>query len=303
MAATRIVSATGRPLLKTLRRTLAVQASAGPPPGSGPPEPVLRVGCCPLAEPQRRSQKLSSINLAAQAPSMPIETLSIEQLADSEGETLRANLREFPMYFAFANNTISLMTTGIVGYVASRKAFGAYLSQVNVNLCLGLVSALRQHKVQTYSNLRHALEHFALAAYALHHTDDATYFDTNPEHPVDHEKLMKKTVYPWLKKAYPRQWEEVEKLKGYINRDHAHASILHAYRTLKGIEGEANTVKTNYIDMTDPKSIAADLIHVGHVAFTGFELIVEANRPVSVIVGKDGIEGRPTVCANTAGRR
>ncbi len=221
---------------------------------------------------------------------MPVEMLSIEQLSDSEGETLRANLKDFPLSFAFANNTISLLSTGIVGYVASRKAFGAYLSQVNVNLCLGLMSALRQHKVQTYSNLRHALEHCALAAYALHHTDDATYFDTDPEHRVDHERLMKKTVYPWLKKAYPKESDEVEKLKGFINRDHAHASILHAYRTLEGIEGETDTVKTNYIDMTDPKSIAADLIHVGHVAFTGFELIVEANRPVNVIVGKNEIE-------------
>ena len=221
---------------------------------------------------------------------MTAKLITIEQLAGSEGETLRANLKEFPLCFAFANNSISLLSNGIVGYAASRRAFGAYLSQVNVNLCLSLISTLRQHKVQTYSNLRHALEHFSLAAYALHHTDDATYFDTDPDHPVDHEKLMKKTVYPWLKKSYPAKSEEVEKLKGYINRDHAHASILHAYRTLEGIEGDTDAVRTNYIDMPDPTGIAVDLIHVGHVAFTGFELIVEANRSMNVIVGKTGIE-------------
>ncbi len=221
---------------------------------------------------------------------MPTELVTVEGLAASEDETLRANVKAFPLCYAFANNALSLVSTGVTGYTASRKAFGAYLSQINVNLCLGLLSALRQHKVQTYSNLRHALEHIALASYALHQTDDAIYFDTEPETQVDHEKLLKKVVYPWLKKAFGKESAEIKELKDTINRDHAHASLLHAYRTMEGVEGDQLTVKVNYIDMTDSASIATDLVHVGHVGYLGFMTLVAVNRDLKVIRGKPGIE-------------
>ena len=102
---------------------------------------------------------------------MATEPVSITELAEDENRRLKANIETFKPGYVFANNTLSLISTGIVGYAPYRKAFGYYWSQVEVQLGLAILSALRQHKVQVYSNVRPAIEHVNLAAYALQHPE------------------------------------------------------------------------------------------------------------------------------------
>ena len=144
----------------------------------------------------------------------PHTYISIADLADQEKERLRIHIEALPQSVAFGNNALSALNLGIVGYAASRKDFGYYLSQMNVSLALALLSSLRQHEVQIYTNLRHAVEAAALACFALHHSDEKTFFSTEGDDPVDHERLLKRVVYPWFDSTLPQESEELTNQAG-----------------------------------------------------------------------------------------
>ena len=216
--------------------------------------------------------------------------VTFEELAEEENSLLRKNVARFPQQYAFANNAVSILSTGVTGYVTSRRAFGFYLSQISVNLCLATVSALRQHKVQVYANLRQAVEHTSLAAYALHHPDTSTYFSSDPEQPINHEKLRKK-VYTWLSATYPRESKHLIDIKQDINRDYSHADIDHARRNLD--IGGVGVVQhqASFTDIFDASSIRGDLIHVGHTALVAFTALLEADLSLNVLRLRSGIRG------------
>jgi hypothetical protein len=210
-----------------------------------------------------------------------IAPVPLEQLAAEENRTLSENIAALPDAYRFANNAVALLSNGITHYPAAHKAFGAYLSQVNINMCLALMSALRQHETQTYSMLRHALEHIALAAYALSHPDSETgldrYFTETGEDQIDAKKLMTDTVYPWIKRTYPTQSAVLHSLKTWVSKRHGHASLMHAYKNIQSLDDAKATMTTSYIEWHDPVSIEANLIHIGQVALLGVMLIGEVD--------------------------
>jgi len=49
---------------------------------------------------------------------MAVEAVTIADLGDQEGAILRGNIAKFPRAYRFANDSLSFISTGIVGYMA-----------------------------------------------------------------------------------------------------------------------------------------------------------------------------------------
>lgn len=209
------------------------------------------------------------------------------ELILEESEAVKRNLIQYPFCSGFANNAVATLSAGITGYKVSRKSFGFYNSQVNVSLTLALLSALRQHEVQSYQNLRLATEHVSLAAYALHHPDDPVYLEADSK---KHETFLKTIVYPWLSGALPIESKELKQQKASINSSYSHGTILQSTRIHEELEGGADRVRTHFLDQTDGRTITSNLIHVGQVAFTALMTIAKANVDVKALALKDGLK-------------
>jgi len=206
--------------------------------------------------------------------------VTVQELGQQENELLASNVARFRVPYKFANDVISLMSTGVISVTESRKAFAACHSQITACLCLALLSALRQHRGQVYTNLRLAMESAALAAYALAHPDHAYFL---PDSDIDSHKFIAGTVYKWLDEAHPTLSAELARLKKLINQDHAHASLEQSYRHIEEAGGAVPSINVSFPDRDDPLSIQADIIHVGHVGYLALMLIAEANAPVRAI--------------------
>jgi|GEM_PF-6369583 len=219
---------------------------------------------------------------------MAIEAITIAQLGDQENDLLAQNVTKYRKIYAFANDALSLLSTGITGYSESRRAFGAYLAQIVINVSLALLSGLRQHRTQVYSNLRHALEHTALAAYALANPKDP-YFagDANES---DHDKFMSQNVYKWIRKHYQKDSTEIHRIKNLINKDHAHANIIHAMRNVKSFDGAVLVVSVDFFDKPEQRFINADLFHTGYVALLALNMIRNVNNASPALRIIDGFD-------------
>ena len=216
---------------------------------------------------------------------MATELVSIAELAKEENRALRENIETCKIAYVFANNALSIISTAIVGYAPNRKAFGYYLSQTEVQLGLAILSALRQHKVQVYSNVRHALEHTNLAAFALEHPD----FLTETSGTFDETKDTRQKAQKWVGETYPEASKSIEGWKREINKDYAHATIKHAYQTVTFGEGEIILFHKSFMDTHDPLSIKADLIHIGSVATRALWLIGTVNGKAKALMTKDTV--------------
>ena len=213
---------------------------------------------------------------------MATELLTVEDLGKMEDLAVRVNITKFQLCNAYATNAVALISNGITGYVQSRRAFGAYLSQITLNSTLGLLSALRQHGRPVYFHVRQVLEYTILACYALHHPDEAQYFSDDPTQ-IDHKKLMTDLVYHWIEQSYPTISETVHGFKKFIHKTELHASINHAFATLDGLSETGGNHRMNFLDKHDPISITTDLFHVGFSAHTAIHSIALANLDIGVV--------------------
>ena len=204
---------------------------------------------------------------------MATELSSIPELAEEENASLRLNMQRCAPAYLFANNSLSLISTGIAGYVQSREAFGYYLSQTKVQLGLAMLSALRQHRVQVYGNIRHALEHAALAAYALRSPEKIT----KDENGFSDSQPLRRKALKWVGEHYKEESKDIFGWKGFINDEWAHASIRHAYRTLKATDDTLTVVYESFMDIFDAQTVKADLIHIGSAADRCLRLIAAVN--------------------------
>jgi len=217
---------------------------------------------------------------------MPITPVTMEELAEQENFRMKATIKRLGDVYALANNTISLMSTGVTGYAESRRVFGEHHAQVVIGLGLSLLSALRGHRTQVYTNLRLALEHSLLSAYALANPDDDHFKARTAE--ANHQKFMRATVYPWVKTNHEEFSIEIKRIKDFISKDHSHANIDQAKRNVRAIEGGDLGVEIDFFDPEDDNSTYADLIHIHYVGFLALHLLMAVNNPDPKLRVKDG---------------
>lgn len=149
------------------------------------------------------------------------DTFHINPLIALENDKVQEALNTYAGYLKVADDIICFLSREFLDTIKDENAiFMSFFTQISVDLELAVLSTLRSHDIQACLMLRHALESACLAAYAsfpklVTNEDKATSEYGHPEN----------KSYEWIEKEFPKQSENIKKIKGKINRNFAHANI------------------------------------------------------------------------------
>jgi len=102
------------------------------------------------------------------------------------------------------------------------------LSSVQKNLSFSLLAVIRRHNTQAMMILRQVLESSVLGCYGLYDNDINKFYKKEIyEHNKSIDKI-RKSVYNWVKGEYPEYSDAIKTFKDEINKQFAHANIVHA---------------------------------------------------------------------------
>ena len=202
---------------------------------------------------------------------MADELRTIEEYSADEHALIMNAKADHGDWFVFANNCMSLLDTGVIGFGDRRRVFGGFWSQVTMHTLLALLSTLRKHSVQSSMNMRHVSEYACLAAYALVHPDRDLFTKMKDGFHVPVEEAKKKS-YVWLDQIAPIQMGRLEFIRKQISGSHGHANLRNSTATIQFADDGAKFI-FSFFDETHDDYVPMGLFRIGFLCITILEML------------------------------
>ena len=194
--------------------------------------------------------------------------MTLFDFESQERQALHRNHGSAGGYFHFAEASTAIFAATVTGADRSRVLFMASYSMVRKHLILAVLSALRQHKVQSALNLRQAIEGGVIMAYLIANPDPVQPTQDLAEVVVDNrfaERLNGK-ARKWLNASYPERSQALKEFKDDINQTDSHSNIVNSYATFDFESVERGFSENLYLDRQDDDITKIALWNIGHIA-------------------------------------
>lgn len=172
---------------------------------------------------------------------------SIHDLTGAEARMIHIAEYEYGDYFKVANSIVMFLWKFSGKIDPDFWIFTAFLSQVQKSALLALMSAVRQHDIQTSMMMRYTLESATLAVYSTHEKNEDCYHEIKEDGTVSPNDALRK-AYKWMEKAYPEYNEIVKFQKATLNKHSTHGNILPSVFNVDF--HEEGKVRFNFFDTT-----------------------------------------------------
>lgn len=192
----------------------------------------------------------------------------INRLIALENDKVQEALNKYSAYLKMADDMIYFLSHEFLDTIKDENViFMSLFTQISIDLELAVLSTLRRHNIQACLMLRHALESTCLAAYAL-----SSKPVTN-EYGVMAEFGHTTKAYKWIETEFPKQSENIEKIKSMINDNYSHANIITSAPNLI-IRGEK--INPTFFDLDGNKTIPKRLYIISEIAWLVLDLLDRA---------------------------
>lgn len=205
----------------------------------------------------------------------PILTTIIANEPDAMAWTLSAA----PTEAAFAQRTFDHFATALLSVHRDQMFFQGVYVHTRKMIGLGVLSALRQHRVESGQNLRQAIEAISLMGYHAMHPGVPEGMG-GPGLPADallaaNEKGRLASL-KWIEADYPALSNDLRHYKNHINRSMSHATIIGTfavfdYRT----ETDADR---GFFDVPHEDETRLALYLAGQVGMSGLAMLGKVGR-------------------------
>lgn len=150
-------------------------------------------------------------------------------------------------------------------YIHTRKVIG-----------LGVLSALRQHRVESGQNLRQAVEAISLMGYHAMHPGVPKGMG---EKDVSADKLLaaneagRLAALKWIVGAYPGLSRDLKHYKDHINRSMSHATIMSTASVFDFAKARNSTWDRGFFDLPNEDETRLALLLAGQVGMSGLSML------------------------------
>ena len=206
----------------------------------------------------------------------------INNLIALENDKVQEALNNYSGHLKVADGIINFLSREFLDTIRDENAiFMAFFTQISVDLELAMLSTLRRHDIQACLMLRHALESACLAAYALFSKPV-----TNKDEAISESGHPENKSYEWIEKEFPKQSENIKKIKGKINENFAHANITTSATNL--IITDEKTTPT-FFDSDGNATIPKRLYVISEITWHVLDLLDQAIKKANCgVVLKEG---------------
>jgi len=209
----------------------------------------------------------------------------INHLIALENDKVQEALNNYSVYLTVADEIVYFLSREFVDTIKDENAiFMSFFTQISTDLELAVLSTLRRHDIQACLMLRHALESACLAAYALFSKPV-----TNEDEAISEYGHPENKAYKWIEKEFPKQSENIKKIKGKINENFSHANIKTSATNL--IITEEKTTPT-YFDSDGNETIPKRLYVISEITWHVLDLLDQAIKKANcgVILKEDSVK-------------
>ncbi|WP_339286167.1 hypothetical protein [Paenibacillus sp. FSL R5-0486] len=146
--------------------------------------------------------------------------------------------------------------------------FSYYLSQSNKALYLSLMSLLRKHTNQSYSNMRLSIESSIMACYELHRNASELLGDCESD---------RKKAYKWIESNYKNHSDALGGLKNKINKEFMHSSInsASAHSKMNIENGRFDSMLFDSVDDSEMKNRLVIFIQIILIQLSMYREVIE----------------------------
>jgi hypothetical protein len=194
-------------------------------------------------------------------PDHTIEGMTLFDFSQSENLLTRNNHGAAGDYATFAEASTAVFSQVVEGVPRSYFLFMGVYSMVRKHLVLAVLSALRQHKVQSALNLRQAIEGTVVMLFLIAKPAPFEMKDGDDSIP---EKLNRE-ARKWIAAEYPDRSEKLKSFKDDINRTDSHTNIVNSYATFDYEHIERGFSENRFFDRDDREILFMSLWNVGHI--------------------------------------
>ena len=192
-----------------------------------------------------------------------LEGMTLFDFANAENQLTRLNHGRAGDYAHFAEASTAMFASTITHVPRSHYLFMGVYSMVRKHLVLAVLSALRQHKVQTALNLRQAIEG-SVAMFYLIATPEPVDAETVGDDNKFAEKLNEK-ARKWLKANYSDHSDKLKSFKDDINATDSHSNIVNSYATFDYTSLDRAFSENLFFDRDDEDILLISLWNIGHI--------------------------------------
>lgn len=207
---------------------------------------------------------------------------TLNDIIESERAMALSAPARFGGLFANALDAYAFLGSAIRSIDSDRFILAGFLSQIRKHHMLAILSVVRLHHVQAMINLRQVLEAGTCAAYAIVHTDQTSFADSNPDGTLEPTQTLIGVRYKWLEQNYRSGSDVIKRLKHSINSQSAHANIVNTSLTMK-YGANDRLFETSFFDEEDDFVVRTDLWLTANVAIGLIDLFYEINRTCGAI--------------------
>lgn len=215
-------------------------------------------------------------------------SMILRTVIENEPNAISYTLSVAVPYAAFAQRAYALFATALKSVGEGQMLFTATYVHARKMAGLGILSALRQHRVESAQNLRQAIEATSLFGYlAMHPGIPGDWGKEN----ATHEEITKANeqarikAFKWIAIAYPELSNDLIFYKDHINRNTTHATILNTSFVFDFVNVE--NADQRFFDVPDAHETRTGLFLAGQVIIGAFLMLGYLSRDAK------GIELRP----------
>jgi hypothetical protein len=157
--------------------------------------------------------------------------------------------------------------------------FILFLAQIKKHALLAILSATRQHHVQSMLNIRQVLEAGANASYGLANPNKDDFVVKENSMLVTKDSLDNKRRQ-WLEKNHKENSDFIKNMKDSINRSCAHSNMIYAFNNFSM---EDHAFHTPFFDTTKDHWVKTNFWMIGNVLMGLMDLFNGINKGVGTL--------------------
>lgn len=215
-------------------------------------------------------------------------TSQIDRILTHEPQAIAWTRKVAPEFVSYAEDAFDVMCDAVQGYQGSMTLFRGAWVHTRKMAGLAVLSALRQHRVESAQNLRQVIEMTSLFGYvAIHPKIEGGWGKPNATQAevLASNKQYRTNAFKWIEKAYPEISESLTFFKDHINRNQAHGTILNSGHVYDYKDASASDQR--FFDVPDADEIQLGMMMTGQIITTTLVMLHRVSHNTPIIIRPD----------------
>lgn len=209
----------------------------------------------------------------------------IERILSEEPRAIEWSRKIAPEFTSYAESAFDVMCGAFARCDASMILFRGSWVHARKMAGLAVLSALRQHRVESAQNLRQVIEMTSLFGYVAHFPDiQGGWAKENASHEdiIASNEWYRRRSFDWITANHPDISADLAFFKNHINRNQSHGTLLttghvYSYR-------EDRSADARFFDVPDPHEISISMLMCGRVITASLVMLLRLSQTTPVVV-------------------